>query len=123
MNSEETRTLLYSLCMGMREHAAIDPALFEKLHVNRGLRRPDGTGVVAGITKICNVHGYIMNEGELEPIPGELIYRGYQITDLVHAVEAEDRFGYEEVAFLLLFGHLPDAAALQSFRELLSDSR
>lgn len=123
MNSEETRTLLYSLCMGMREHSAIDPALFEKLHVNRGLRRPDGTGVVAGITKICNVHGYIMNEGELEPIPGELIYRGYQITDLVHAVEAEDRFGYEEVAFLLLFGHLPDAAALESFRELLSDSR
>lgn len=123
MNSEQSRELLYSLCMGMREHAAIDPTLFEKLHVNRGLRRPDGTGVVAGITKICNVHGYIMNEGELEPIPGELIYRGYQITDLVRAVEAENRFGYEEAAFLLLFGHLPDAAELRSFRELLSDSR
>ena len=121
--SEETAELIQNLCCGMREYSAIDPQLFEKLHVNRGLRRSDGTGVVAGITKICNVHGYVLNEGELDPIPGELIYRGYQITDLVRAVEAEHRFGYEEVAYLLLFGHLPTAAQLQTFTELLADSR
>ncbi len=122
-NITENEALIRKLCLGMREYSAIDPALFEKLHVNRGLRRSDGTGVVAGITKICNVHGYVLNEGELEPIPGELIYRGYQITDLVHGAEQDHRFGYEEVAYLLLFGRLPSAAELESFRKLLSDSR
>ena len=123
VNEMDSVTLIRNLCMGMREYSAIDPSLFEKLHVNRGLRRPDGTGVVAGITKICNVHGYIMNEGELEPIPGELIYRGYQITDLVRGVERDQRFGYEEVAYLLLLGRLPNAAELEAFRRLLSESR
>ena len=112
-----------NLCEGLRDYSALDPALYQKFHVNRGLRRADGTGVVAGITKICNVHGYMLNEGEVEPIPGELIYRGYQITDLVHAVEQENRFGYEETAYLLLFGHLPDAEQLAGFQNLISDSR
>ena len=114
---------IQSLCEGLREYSALDPALYQKFHVNRGLRRADGTGVVAGITKICNVHGYMLNEGEVEPIPGELIYRGYQITDLVHAVEQENRFGYEETAYLLLFGHLPNAEQLAGFQKLISDSR
>ena len=57
------------LCSKLAENTAIDPKLYEKYHVKRGLRNSDGTGVVAGITNICNVHGYIMNEGELEPIP------------------------------------------------------
>ena len=122
-NKMDSAALIRNLCMGMREYSAIDPTLFEKLHVNRGLRCPDGTGVVAGITKICNVHGYIMNEGELEPIPGELIYRGYQITDLVRGVEKDQRFGYEEVAYLLLLGRLPNAEELTAFRGLLSESR
>ena len=112
-----------NLCVGLREYSALDPKLFEKFHVNRGLRRPDGTGVVAGITKICNVHGYMLNEGEVEPIPGELIYRGYQITDLVHAVEAENRFGYEETAYLLLFGKLPNEEQLREFTQLIAESR
>ena len=80
-----------SLCNKLREYSAIDPALYEKFHVKRGLRKSDGTGVTAGITKICNVHGYLMNEGEVEPIPGELIYRGYNINDLVANVEKENR--------------------------------
>lgn len=120
MNNE---AYIKSLCEGLREYSALDPALYQKFQVNRGLRRSDGTGVVAGITKICNVHGYMLNEGEVEAIPGELIYRGYQITDLVHAVEAEQRFGYEETAYLLLFGKLPNAEQLAEFRKLISEMR
>lgn len=120
MNNEAYIT---SLCEGLREYSALDPALYQKFQVNRGLRRADGTGVVAGITKICNVHGYMLNEGEVEAIPGELIYRGYQITDLVHAVEQENRFGYEETAYLLLFGKLPNAEQLAGFQKLISELR
>lgn len=123
MNVSESNALIQSLCTGLRDYSSIEPALYDKFHVNRGLRRQDGTGVVAGITKVCNVHGYVLNEGELDPIPGELIYRGYQITDLVKAVEADKRFGYEEVAYLLLFGKLPNQTELTEFCQLLAESR
>ena len=123
MNQNYTDEYIYKLCLGLREYSALDPSLFQKYHVNRGLRRSDGTGVVAGITKVCNVHGYMLNEGEIEPIPGELIYRGYEITDLVRAVEKENRFGYEETAYLLLFGKLPTAEELAEFRDYVAESR
>lgn len=119
----DSKDYIGKLCEGLREYSALDPALYQKYQVNRGLRKADGTGVVAGITKVCNVHGYMLNEGEMEPIPGELIYRGYQITDLVHAVEKERRFGYEETAYLLLFGKLPTVEELSEFRELISEYR
>ncbi len=112
-----------SLCNKLREYSAIDPAMYEKFHVKRGLRKSDGTGVIAGITKICNVHGYVINEGEREPIPGELIYRGYNINDLVSHVDNEERFGYEEVAYLILFGNLPSKDDLTSFKEHISKCR
>ncbi len=112
-----------SLCDKLKEYAAVDPALYEKFHVKRGLRKSDGTGVTAGITKICNVHGYLMNEGEVEPIPGELIYRGYNINDLVSNVEKENRYGFEEVVYLLLFGSLPSVSELQYFRDYLARNR
>ena len=111
------------LCRNLAENSAIEPRLYDKYHVKRGLRCSDGTGVVAGITNICNVHGYILNEGEVEPIPGELIYRGYSIKDLVENVEAEDRYGYEETVFLLLFGHLPDKEELETFTTYLALKR
>ena len=116
-------SLIQSLCDSLRDYSVISPELFQKYQVHRGLRHSDGTGVVAGITKVCNVHGYMINEGEVEPIPGELIYRGYQITDLVHAAEQENRFGYEEVAYLLTFGKLPTADQLAAFRALLAEYR
>ncbi|MDO5148225.1 MAG: citrate/2-methylcitrate synthase [Oscillospiraceae bacterium] len=112
-----------SLCNKLKEYSAVDPSLYEKFHVKRGLRKSDGTGVTAGITKICNVHGYLMNEGEVEPIPGELIYRGYNINDLVSNVEKEGRYGFEEVVYLLLFGNLPSKTELESFRKYLAESR
>lgn len=111
------------LCRELAENSAIAPQLYDKYHVKRGLRNSDGTGVVAGITNICNVHGYVLNEGEVEPIPGQLIYRGYSINDLVENVEEEDRYGYEETVFLLLFGHLPTENELQTFNTYLSLKR
>lgn len=111
------------LCRELSENSAIEQKLYEKYHVKRGLRNSDGTGVVAGITNICNVHGYLINEGEVEPIPGQLIYRGYNINDIVNNVEKEDRYGFEETVFLLLFGHLPSAKELESFSTYISIKR
>lgn len=111
------------LCSDLMENSKIDPKLYEKFHVKRGLRRSDGTGVIAGITNICNVHGYIVNEGEREPMEGELIYRGYNIRDLVSNVENEDRYGFEETVYLLLFGKLPSADELASFTEYMGNQR
>ncbi len=112
-----------NLCDDLRNYSNIDQNLYQKFHVKRGLRRSDGTGVLAGITNICNVHGYVVNEGEMEPIPGELIYRGYNIYDLVHNAEKENRYGYEETAYLLLFGKLPTAGELEGFNHYLSMHR
>ena len=101
----------------------IEPKYYSKYDVKRGLRNADGTGVVAGITNICNVHGYVMNEGEKQNIEGELYYRGYNIRDIVESVEKEDRFGYEEVVYLLLMGRLPDIEELRRFNLAISRNR
>ncbi|MDE5584412.1 MAG: citrate synthase [Ruminococcus sp.] len=108
------------LCGQLVENSMISHNLYDKYHVKRGLRNSDGTGVVAGITNICNVHGYLLNEGEVEAIPGQLIYRGYNINDLVNNVEEENRFGYEETVFLLIFGHLPTKKELSDFTDCIS---
>ncbi|MDE5620186.1 MAG: citrate synthase, partial [Ruminococcus sp.] len=112
-----------NLCSQLHENSRIEPSLYDKYHVKRGLRNSDGTGVVAGITNICNVHGYVINEGEMEAIPGQLVYRGYNINDLVANVENENRFGYEETVFLLLFGHLPTEKELSQFNSYISLKR
>lgn len=101
----------------------IDPKYYEKFNVKRGLRNPDGSGVMAGVTNICNVHGYVINEGEKSPDEGKLVFRGYNINDLVSNVVAENRFGYEEIAYLLLGGKLPTEHQLENFRELLDNNR
>ncbi|SFD41467.1 citrate synthase [Ruminococcus albus] len=101
----------------------ISPAYFDKYGVKRGLRNPDGTGVMAGVTNICNVHGYVVDDGEKKPADGKLIFRGYNIRDLIGKVEAEDRFGFEEIVYLLLTSRLPTAEELSGFSDLLSESR
>ncbi len=117
------RDVFTSLCDRAKENAPIDPKEFRKYEVKRGLRNSDGTGVMAGLTRICNVHGYVMDEGEKTPIEGRLIYRGYSIEDLVAGSHGQGRFGFEEVVFLLLFGVLPTQEQLQEFCDLLSSCR
>jgi len=91
--------------------------------VKRGLRNEDGTGVLVGLTRIGNVVGYErIPGGGLKPIPGKLFYRGYDVEDIVHAMIKEKRFGFEEVAYLLLSGNLPDKEELASFSELIYDN-
>ena len=103
----------------IREADYIAPELYRKYGVKRGLRNADGTGVLVGLTTIGNVHGYVMNEGEKQPIPGELYYRGINVTDIVQADKREHKFGYEETAYLLLFGELPKARELVDWKNML----
>lgn len=123
MNSFNENNGIKRLCSDLSENSKIDPKLYDKFYVKRGLRNKDGTGVVAGITNICNVHGYVVNEGDVEPIDGELIYRGYSIKDLVASVEKEDRFGFEEIAYLLLTGRLPSKQGLGGFSAYVAERR
>ena len=117
-----SRTSLEDLCAELQKNTTID-ASRNKTEIKRGLRNADGSGVMAGLTKICNVHGYVMNEGEKMPVPGRLIYRGIDIYDLVEGCQKEGRFGFEETVWLLLFGKLPTAEQLLGFQELLSSYR
>ena len=102
---------------------AIDPALYARYSVKRGLRNEDGTGVLVGLTTIGNVHGYVVSEGEKQAIPGELYYRGINVRDIVRADKREHRFGYEETAYLLLFGELPDSRQLVEWKNMLGAYR
>ena len=116
-------TSLSILCDELRKNNRIPPEKFQRYQVKRGLRNEDGTGVMAGLTLVCNVHGYVLNEGERAPVEGSLTYRGYNIADLVNGARADGRFGYEEIAWLLLFGKLPTEKQLHGFIELLSEYR
>lgn len=99
------------------------PELFTRYNVKRGLRNEDGTGVVVGLTEIGDVQSYDMVDGKKVPKEGRLIYRGVDVTDLVDACIREDRFGFEECAYLLLFGELPNKAQLDEFNGVLSHHR
>lgn len=114
---------LKQMCEDFVDNSTIDTALYSKFGVKRGLRNSDGSGVVAGITNVCCVHGYVMSEGDKQPIDGELIYRGYNVRDLVNGAINGKRYGYEEVAYLLLFGVLPDERELTSFSRLIAEYR
>jgi citrate synthase len=93
----------------------VDPNLYSQHQVKRGLRNDDGTGVVAGVTGISNVHGYVFSDHEMVPDEGVLTYRGYSITDLLTGTSNRDRFCFEEVSYLLLNGDLPTADELEQF--------
>ena len=107
----------------VRKADFIDPALYRKYGVKRGLRNDDGTGVLVGLTTIGNVHGYVVDEGEKKAVPGELYYRGISVKDLVVADRKEHRYGYEEAAYLLMFGDLPTAKQLADWRAKLGAYR
>ena len=113
-----------TLCEEYLANNYIDPETSERLGVKRGLRNPDGTGVLAGLTNVCDVVGYKKDqEGHVIPIPGRLIYRGVDINEIVNEAYRNDRFVFEEVIWLLLFGSLPTAFELAQFQEILASHR
>lgn len=115
--------LIYKLSDEVKNSCKIPLEAFKEYGVKRGLRNDDGTGVLVGLTNIGNVVGYERNkDGKLQPIPGKLFYRGYELNDLVEPILKEKRFGFEEIAYLLLSGQLPDSEELDSFKELLNDN-
>jgi len=120
---ENHQSELELLCNEFRANNQIPPEKFELYQVKRGLRNPDGTGVMAGLTRICNVHGYLIADGERIPDEGKLTYRGIDVKDIVEGCIAENRFGYEEVAWLLLFGKLPTKSQLNHFCTILNRYR
>ncbi|MCI5535568.1 MAG: citrate/2-methylcitrate synthase [Lentihominibacter sp.] len=102
----------------------IDPDLYIKNNVKRGLRNSNGTGVVVGLTKIGGVRGYdVDDDGNKIPIEGQLFYRGYSIEDIVNNCIKENRFGFEEITFLLIFGSLPSKTELEAFKKVLGSRR
>ncbi|MDR0330221.1 MAG: citrate/2-methylcitrate synthase [Chitinispirillales bacterium] len=101
----------------------IAPELYKKHNVMRGLRKSDSTGVLVGLTNIGDVHGYIMDEGEKVPVEGRLRYRGIDVEDIVEGFQRDKRYGYNEVAYLLLFGSLPNAEQITHFRGMLDVCR
>ena len=118
-----SRGFIESLCGEFQKHNYIDPTLYEHIDVKRGLRNADGTGVMAGITQIGSVQGYYIQDGERLPMEGRLIYRGIDVEELIQGFMAEGRFGFEETAYLLLFGTLPTRQRLQDFNAVLSELR
>ena len=105
------------------EHGQIPAGLYDTYHVLRGLRDVNGKGVLAGLTDISTIISSRIVDGKSVPCEGELRYRGYDIKDLVAGFAKEERFGFEETAFLILFGRLPDAEELDRFQKLLGSYR
>lgn len=114
---------LSNLCEEFLKNNCIKAEDYARFDVKRGLRNADGTGVMAGLTKICSVEGYYINDGERVPKDGSLIYRGIQMRDIVKACNDENRFGFEEVVWLLLFGTLPTKSQLENFTAILAECR
>ena len=106
-----------------RETYSIDPSLFKNYKVKRGLRNADGTGVLAGLTSIGEVRGYIIDDCDKVPVAGKLRYRGVNINKIIKNATEEKRPCFEEAAFLLLFGKLPTEEEYDKFRKLLGDLR
>ena len=115
--------LMSKLCVNMEKNDRIPASNYDRYNVKRGLRNSDGTGVMAGLTKVCSVEGYYIEDGEKLPREGRLTYRGVDVRSIVNGCREEKRFGYEECIWLLLFGSLPTAENLNRFCELLSLAR
>ena len=120
MHNHELIKTLSNKCL---TNGTIDKALYEQHNVNRGLRDRQGNGVVTGLTSISEITAYKTENGEKVPCDGKLLYRGYNIFDLVGGDVKEKRLGFEETAYLLLFDELPDETELNDFSELLGMMR
>lgn len=115
--------LIKSLVTICEDNNFISGEYYDKYQVKRGLRNENGTGVLVGLTQVANVHGYVISEGEKVPVPGELTYRGIDINKIVEGFQRDNRFGFEEVCYLLLLGKLPTKKELDEFTNILSEYR
>lgn len=106
-----------------KEHSSLDLSLYRKYDVKRGLRDINGKGVLAGLTHVSNVQATKIVDGQEVPCAGSLSYRGYDIKELTGGFIRDKRFGFEETAYLLLFGKLPDKEELKEFTDLLANQR
>ncbi|HHT92628.1 MAG TPA: citrate/2-methylcitrate synthase [Clostridiaceae bacterium] len=111
---------LSDLCIN---NGSIDPSLYTKYNVKRGLRDLQGKGVLAGLTNISEIISYEVVDGKEVPCDGKLYYRGIDVEDIVSGCVDDKRFGYEEVTYLLIFGKLPNKQELEDFNNLLSEFR
>lgn len=102
---------------------SVDPSFYERYRVKRGLRNADGSGVIAGVTNISNVHGYVLSDGDKRPDEGVLSLRGYNIADLLKNPPLDGRFAFEEIAYLLLMGELPTEEQLKEFISVVDSHR
>ncbi len=108
---------------GFERFDHIAPEYYEEYDVKRGLRNADGSGVLVGLTTVCDVHGYTKDAAGVRPDEGRLSYRGYDVEELVRGAQAEQRFGYEEVSYLLLTGNLPTVQQLDDFNRRIDSRR
>lgn len=106
-----------------KSSSEINPELYSKYDVKRGLRDINGKGVLTGLTEIAEVKSYTIEDSEIIPCPGKLYYRGIDIEEIVNGFVSEKRFGFEETTYLLLFGHLPSTDELNEFCGLLGHYR
>lgn len=111
------------LCGELEKNNQIRPGDFQKYRVKRGLRNPDGTGVMAGLSHVSSVEGYYILDNERIPKEGKLSYRGYNIQDIIADCVAKDRFGFEEIVWLLIFGELPTSDQLEGIKYVLGKCR
>ena len=119
----EKKFMIYKLSESIKRTSKIDKELFTKMGVKRGLRNEDHTGVLAGLTRVGDVVGYDRQEdGKVVAIPGKLFYRGIDVEDLVQGIKNDNRLGFEETAYLLLSGSLPDKEELDTFHKVLTDT-
>jgi citrate synthase len=124
MNHQLEKTFLQTMSEQLISNNAIDESLYGKYDVKRGLRDANGAGVVVGLTKIGDVQGYEVNEkNEKVPVDGKLFYRGIDVEEIVTCCLADDRFGYEETSYLLLFGQLPTQKQLDEYKKLIGTKR
>lgn len=122
-NFSEITDDVLTLCATCQKNAKINPELYDKYDVKRGLRDKNGSGVLTGLTEIGEVKSYTIDDGEIIPCEGKLYYHGVDIESLVDGFTNDNRLGFEETVYLLLFGELPGAASLENFKKVLSDYR
>lgn len=123
MEEKFENLMVQKLSLKVELNDQINPNLYQEYDVKRGLRYSDGRGVLVGLTQVGDVVGYEVRDGKKIAVPGKLIYRGYDIEDLMRDTVSHDEFGFEQTAYLLLFGELPTVQQLQEFKTLLGSRR